>query len=124
MHKNINEHKNIFTHNIGGVRVIGRTVPRRGSRIGGIPAVDRPRGGRRTPSSHSVARVATTRLDCPQSVYLAKPHLEDDSLQVVLPEWQLPDMSIYALYPSRKHLSPAVRALLDFLVERFAVTIW
>jgi hypothetical protein len=32
----------------------------------------------------------------------------------------LPEMAIYALYPSRKHLSPAVRALLDFLVGRFA----
>lgn len=59
-----------------------------------------------------------------QPVYLAKPHLEDGSLQAVLPEWQLPDMTIYALYPSRKHLSPAVRALLDFLVERFANKAW
>lgn len=59
-----------------------------------------------------------------QPVYLAKPYLEDGSLQVVLPEWQLPDMSIYALYPSRKHLSPAVRALLDFLAERFANRTW
>jgi DNA-binding transcriptional LysR family regulator len=45
-------------------------------------------------------------------------------LQQVLPQWQLPMMSIYALYPSRKHLSPAVRALLDFLVERFASEPW
>ncbi|MBR7791181.1 LysR family transcriptional regulator [Undibacterium sp. FT147W] len=59
-----------------------------------------------------------------QPVYLAKPHLENGTLQVVLPEWQLPDMSIYALYPSRKHLSPAVRALLDFLAERFAEVRW
>jgi DNA-binding transcriptional LysR family regulator len=45
-----------------------------------------------------------------QPTYLANPHLRGGSLQVVLPEWQLPDMAIYALYPSRKHLSPAVRA--------------
>lgn len=59
-----------------------------------------------------------------QPNYLANPHLRDGSLQVVLPDWKLPDMAIYALYPSRKHLSPAVRALLDFLVERFAKTPW
>ena len=59
-----------------------------------------------------------------QPTYLANPHLADGSLQVVLPDWQLPGMSIYALYPSRKHLSPAVRALLDFLVERFAQVPW
>lgn len=59
-----------------------------------------------------------------QPTYLANPHLRDGSLQVVLPDWKLPDMTIYALYPSRKHLSPAVRALLDFLVERFAKIPW
>ena len=59
-----------------------------------------------------------------QPTYLANPHLQDGSLQVVLPDWKLPDMAIYALYPSRKHLSPAVRALLHFLVERFAQVPW
>jgi DNA-binding transcriptional LysR family regulator len=55
-----------------------------------------------------------------QPTYLANPHLASGRLLPVLPQWQPPDMSIYALYPSRKHLSPAVRALLDFLVERFS----
>ena len=59
-----------------------------------------------------------------QPAYLASPHLADGSLQIVLPQWSLPNMAIYALYPSRKHLSPAVRALLDFLVERFARIPW
>jgi len=59
-----------------------------------------------------------------QPTYLASPHLADGRLQVVLPDWQLPEMAIYALYPSRKHLSPAVRALLDFLVARFATVPW
>jgi DNA-binding transcriptional LysR family regulator len=31
---------------------------------------------------------------------------------------------VYALYPSRRHLAPAVRALLDFLVQRFAGAPW
>ncbi len=59
-----------------------------------------------------------------QPTYLANPHLLDGSLQAVLPSWKLPDMAVYALYPSRKHLSPAVRAFLDFLVERFAKVPW
>lgn len=59
-----------------------------------------------------------------QPTYQANMYLRDDSLQVLLPEWQLPDMAIYALYPSRKHLSPAVRALLDFLVQRFETLPW
>jgi DNA-binding transcriptional LysR family regulator len=59
-----------------------------------------------------------------QPTYLANPHLAQGTLQVVLPQWQVPAMTIYALYPSRKNLSPAVRALLDFLVERFAQVPW
>jgi DNA-binding transcriptional LysR family regulator len=59
-----------------------------------------------------------------QPTYLANPHLLDGSLQALLPDWTLPDMTVYALYPSRKHLSPAVRAFLDFLVNRFATVSW
>lgn len=59
-----------------------------------------------------------------QPTYLANPHLRAGALEAVLPQWQLPVMEIYALYPSRKHLSPAVRTLLDFLVERFATPPW
>lgn len=59
-----------------------------------------------------------------QPRYLVNPYLHNGHLQVVLPEWTVPDMAIYALYPSRKHLSPAVRAMLDFLVERFKTMPW
>ncbi len=59
-----------------------------------------------------------------QPVYLANPHLLSGNLRVVLPDWQPPNMGIYALYPSRKHLSPAVRALLDYLVVKFASLQW
>lgn len=59
-----------------------------------------------------------------QPTYLAKPYLDNGQLIALLTDWQVPAMTIYALYPSRRHLSPAVRALLDFLVERFAVVSW
>lgn len=59
-----------------------------------------------------------------QPTYLVNPYLHRGELQAVLPAWSLPVMTIYALYPSRRHLSPAVRALLDFLVARFAGVPW
>lgn len=59
-----------------------------------------------------------------QPTYLAAPHLADGSLQRVLPDWTLPEMAIYALYTSRRNLSPAVRALLDFLAQRLASAPW
>ena len=59
-----------------------------------------------------------------QPTYLVNPYLRSGELQAVLPGWDLPVMTIYALYPSRRHLSPAVRALLDFLVQRFEGEPW
>ncbi len=59
-----------------------------------------------------------------QPTYLVNPYLQSGELQAVLPAWDLPVMTIYALYPSRRHLSPAVRALLDFLVQRFEGAPW
>ena len=37
----------------------------------------------------------------------------------ILDEYVQEDVPIYAVYPSGKHLSPKVRAFLDFLIEIF-----
>ncbi len=38
----------------------------------------------------------------------------------VLPDWQAPpDGAVWAVYPAARHLSPKVRAFVDFLAERF-----
>lgn len=83
-------------------------------------------------SSHFSANEATTLLRAalagggiaPQPTYLANPHISSGELVAVLPDWGLPVMAINALYTSRRHQSPAVRALLDFLVERFKGAPW
>ncbi len=56
--------------------------------------------------------------------YLVNPNVATGALRVVLPDWQVPALTIYALYPSRRNLSPAVRALLDYLVGRFETVPW
>lgn len=38
----------------------------------------------------------------------------------VLPEWKLPPADIYAVFPTRDHLSAKSRALIDFLLEELA----
>lgn len=40
------------------------------------------------------------------------------ALEVVLPEWSLPQGIFHAVFPSRRGLLPAVRVLIDFLAER------
>ena len=40
-------------------------------------------------------------------------------LRPVLTEFELADLGIYAVYPHKRHLSPKVRAFVDFLAERY-----
>ena len=61
---------------------------------------------------------------CLQPTYLANRYINDGSLCHVLTEWKPKDLIIYALYSSRKHLSPNVRALIDHLDSYFAEHPW
>lgn len=45
--------------------------------------------------------------------------LRNGRLRVVLPEWGLPQGTLHMVYPSRRGMLPAVRALVDFLAEAF-----
>jgi DNA-binding transcriptional LysR family regulator len=45
--------------------------------------------------------------------------IRDGQLQVVLADYRASEVSIYAVYPQRKYLSPKVRAFIEFLAERF-----
>ncbi|MGB0781886.1 MAG: LysR family transcriptional regulator [Marinomonas sp.] len=61
---------------------------------------------------------------CLQPTYLANRYIQDGRLQHLLPDWKPKDLMIYALYSSRKHLSPNVRALIDHLERYFAKHPW
>ncbi len=41
--------------------------------------------------------------------------LADGSLVELLPTWSLPEVNLYAVFPSRKGLTPAVRCFIDYL---------
>jgi DNA-binding transcriptional LysR family regulator len=45
--------------------------------------------------------------------------LRSGRLRVVLPEWGLPQGILHIVYPSRRGMLPAVRALVDFLADAF-----
>lgn len=51
------------------------------------------------------------------------PYVEDDlkagRLQTALADWKTVETTLYAVYPSRQHVAPKIRAFLDFLVEVF-----
>ena len=45
--------------------------------------------------------------------------LRDESLEMVLADYEADPISVYAVYPHRRHLSARVRAFVDFLATRF-----
>ena len=51
--------------------------------------------------------------------YFIEQRLENNQLQIVLPDWQMPTYQVYAVYPSRRQLPQTVRSFVDFLVEEF-----
>jgi DNA-binding transcriptional LysR family regulator len=54
-----------------------------------------------------------------QPTFLIGSDLRAGKLVQVLPEYRLPDIDVLALYPSRRHLSAKIRAVIDFLVDAF-----
>jgi DNA-binding transcriptional LysR family regulator len=51
--------------------------------------------------------------------FLAGGDLSRGALRPVLSDFVSSDTSIYAVYPQHRHLSPKVRAFVDFMTERF-----
>jgi len=46
-------------------------------------------------------------------------NLRDGSLVEILPDYQWPQITVYAVYPPTRHLSVRVRAFVNFLIERY-----
>ncbi len=57
-----------------------------------------------------------------QPAFLVGKDIESGALVQLMPEYRSVELGIYAVYPSRKHLAPKVRAMIDFLAGRFAGT--
>ncbi|MDX2240803.1 MAG: LysR family transcriptional regulator [Leptolyngbyaceae cyanobacterium bins.302] len=51
--------------------------------------------------------------------FIIESELEQGLLQIVLPEYHPPKISIYVIYPVNRHLSTKVRLFVRFLQERF-----
>jgi DNA-binding transcriptional LysR family regulator len=51
--------------------------------------------------------------------FIADAALKSGKLRTVLDDFRAPPLSLYAVYPSTRHLSVKVRLFIDFLVERF-----
>jgi DNA-binding transcriptional LysR family regulator len=52
-------------------------------------------------------------------IYVAD-HISRGELATVLEDWSATETSVYALYPSKKHMSAKVNAFLNFITEQFS----
>jgi DNA-binding transcriptional LysR family regulator len=59
-----------------------------------------------------------------QPTFLIADDLRSGRLVEVLPKYRSLELGIYALYPTRKHVVPKVRLLIDYLVASFADKAW
>ena len=54
--------------------------------------------------------------------FIVGPAVRSGRLVQILKEYQSPPGDIWAVYPTRRHLSAKVRTFVDYLVQRFAGT--
>ena len=59
-----------------------------------------------------------------QPAFLVGEHLASGALVEVLPQYRSIELGIYAVYPTRKHLTHKVRVLIDHLAEAFKARDW
>jgi len=50
--------------------------------------------------------------------FVCAPAIVRGELDVVLPDWTMPQGTMHFVYPSRRGQLPSVRALVDFLADR------
>jgi DNA-binding transcriptional LysR family regulator len=59
-----------------------------------------------------------------QPAFLIGEDLRTGALLEVLPQYRSVELGIYVLYPTRKHVAPKLRRLIDFLVDAFRTRPW
>lgn len=59
-----------------------------------------------------------------QPSFLVGAHLLAGTLVELLPQYRSLELGIFAVYPSRKHMTPKVRLLIDFLIDAFRMQAW
>ena len=59
-----------------------------------------------------------------QPSFLVGQDLREGTLVPVLPQYQMPELGVYAVYPSRRHVPSKVRLFVDHLAQAFAGRQW
>ena len=81
---------------------------------------------RMSTNSGDTCRVAALRRQgiVLQPTFMVGPDLLAGTLVEVMPAWRSIELGVYALYPSRKFVSPKVRLMIEFLANAFRMRAW
>ena len=86
----------------------------------GVPQTVRVSGRVRANNGQLLAELAALGMGVVlEPDFIVEPEIRAGRLQRLLPAYTPPRTPIAAVYPSRRHLSPKIRAFVDFLSERF-----
>jgi len=55
---------------------------------------------------------------CRLPEFVMNKEIETGKLEILFPNYLAPEVNVYAVYPSRKHLSPKIRCFIDLLSQR------
>ncbi len=58
---------------------------------------------------------------CRLPEFAMEQEIKDNALEILFSDYPSPIINVYAIYPSRKHLSPKVRSFIDLLVKHMPV---
>ena len=58
---------------------------------------------------------------CRLPEFAMEQEIKSGKLEILFPNFIAPDVNVYAVYPSRKHLSPKVRCFIDLLTKRMPI---
>ncbi|HYF59892.1 MAG TPA: LysR family transcriptional regulator [Burkholderiaceae bacterium] len=59
-----------------------------------------------------------------QPDFLVGPDLRAGTLVELMPGWRAPELGVHAVYPTRRHVTPKVRLLIEFLADAFRTRPW
>lgn len=88
--------------------------------VGGTETVIRAKGAIMTSNGDSILKAVQAGGGLAMlPSFMTGEHIKSGRLIEVLSEFVREDVPIYAVYPSSRHLSPKVRAFVDFLIETY-----
>ena len=88
--------------------------------VGGTETVIRAKGAIMTSNGDSILKEVQAGGGLAMlPSFMTGEHIKSGRLIAVLSEFVREDVPIYAVYPSSRHLSPKVRAFVDFLIETY-----